>query len=87
MKYVLLVGGMTSLITGDPRDDANQGTQDWWLPVRYTNNQEMGSTHDPGFISDLYYAYMNQMGVLQAGRKIKMEKVMGFLLIGNLELN
>jgi len=56
MKYVLLVGGMTSLITGRPRDDKNQGTQDWWLPVRYTNNKEQGSVHDPGFISDLYYA-------------------------------
>jgi len=56
MKYVLLVGGMTSLITGKSRDDNNQGTQDWWLPVRYTNLKEIGSTYDPGFISDLYYA-------------------------------
>jgi hypothetical protein len=56
MKYVLLVGGMNSLISGVPRDDINQGTKDWWLPVRYTNNKEQGGTHDPGFISDLYYA-------------------------------
>jgi len=56
IKYVMLVGGMKSLLWGASRDDANQGTKDWHVPVRYTNNQEMGSTHDPGFISDLYYA-------------------------------
>ena len=36
-----------------PRDDANQGTQDWYLPVRYAN---IISDTDPGLISDLYYA-------------------------------
>jgi len=56
IKYVLLVGGMTSLIDGVSRDDENQGTKDWYVPVRYTNLQETGNTHDPGFISDLYYA-------------------------------
>ena len=56
IKYVMLVGGMKSLLWGASRDDANQGTKDWHLPVRYTNNKEMGGTHDPGFISDLYYA-------------------------------
>lgn len=56
IKYVMLVGGLNSPLWATPRDDANQGTIDWHLPVRYTNNKEMGSTHDPGFISDLYYA-------------------------------
>jgi hypothetical protein len=56
IKYVMLVGGMTSLISGQSRDDRNKGVNDWWLPVRYTNLREMGSTYDPGFISDLYYA-------------------------------
>ena len=56
MKYVLLVGGMKSLIFGNARDNENEGTIDWHLPVRYTNNRETGSTYDPGFISDLYYA-------------------------------
>jgi len=56
IKYVMLVGGMKSLLWGASKDDANQGTKDWYLPVRYTNNKEMGGTHDPGFISDLYYA-------------------------------
>jgi len=56
IKYVMLVGGMKSLLWGVPRDDKNQGTKDWHVPVRYTNNKEMGSVHDPGFMSDLYYA-------------------------------
>lgn len=56
IKYVMLVGGLDSLIWAIPRDDKNQGTKDWLLPVRYTNLREQGSTYDPGFISDLYYA-------------------------------
>lgn len=56
IDYVLLVGGLNSLFMATPRDDKNKGVMDWLLPVRYTNNKEMGSTHDPGFISDLYYA-------------------------------
>jgi len=63
VKYVLLVGGLNSLIYGQPRDDPNQGTKDWYIPVRYNNifdNPEhpLGeeSVRDPGVISDLYYA-------------------------------
>lgn len=57
VKYVLLVGGLKSLIYGKSRDDANQGTKDWYLPVRYTNlNDGPMEPYDPGFISDLYYA-------------------------------
>jgi hypothetical protein len=53
----LLVGGLNSFIYGKPRDDHNQGTQDWHLPVRYTNlNDGPQEPYDPGFISDLYYA-------------------------------
>jgi hypothetical protein len=55
IKYVLLVGGMKSLLFGTRRDDCNQGSKDWYVPVRYTNLVEMG-LHDPGYISDLYYA-------------------------------
>ena len=55
VSYVLLVGGMNSMITGVSRDDANQGSKDWHVPVRYTN-LDVGSYDDPGFISDLYYA-------------------------------
>jgi len=67
ITYVLLVGGMKSLISGSARDDRNQGTVDWYLPVRYTNmvedhpeppdpNKPSHWIWDPGFISDLYYA-------------------------------
>lgn len=56
VKYVLLVGGMKSLLWGVPRDDRNQGTASWHVPVRYTNLRDSGSIYDPGFISDLYYA-------------------------------
>ena len=56
IKYVLLVGGLNSLIYAERRDDCNQGSKDWLVPVRYTNNKEMGKVNDPGFISDLYYA-------------------------------
>jgi len=55
ITYVLLVGGLNSLFFATPRDDLNQGSEDWYVPVRYTNLQE-GSDGDPGFLSDLYYA-------------------------------
>jgi hypothetical protein len=55
-KCFLLIGGMKSLIIGDSRDDKNIGFKDWYLPVRYSNLKEGGSTYDPGFISDLYFA-------------------------------
>lgn len=56
ITYVMLVGGLKSIIYAQPRDDPNKGDKDWLLPVRYTSNREMGAVHDPGFISDLYYA-------------------------------
>ena len=56
VKYVLLVGGLDSLINAKPKDGPNKGVRDWLLPVRYTNLHDSGGTYDPGFISDLYYA-------------------------------
>ena len=56
IHYVLLVGGLNSMIKATARDDQNQGTKDWWVPVRYTNLYDGGSPQDPGFLSDLYYA-------------------------------
>jgi len=56
ITYVLLVGGLKSIIAGRPRDNTNEGTRHWYLPVRYTNLRDNGSIYDPGFISDLYYA-------------------------------
>jgi hypothetical protein len=56
IHYVLLVGGIKSFIYAKARDDANQGTKDWYVPVRYTNLYDGGSPQDTGCISDLYYA-------------------------------
>ena len=57
IKYVLLVGGLNSYLYGTPRDNLNEGTKDWHVPVRYSNIKEMtGGTKDPGLISDLYFA-------------------------------
>ncbi len=60
--YVLLVGGLKSYIFGNPRDDKNQGSKDWYIPARYTNNVDNDKTHDPGFLSDLYYADIYKEG-------------------------
>lgn len=63
ISYVLLVGGLKSLIWSKPRDDYNQGTKGWHVPVRYTNLFDDpehplsdDTIFDPGVISDLYYA-------------------------------
>ena len=63
ITYVLLVGGLKSKIYAKPRDDANQGSEDWYVPVRYTNLYDVPpnissdpTDYDPGTISDLYYA-------------------------------
>jgi hypothetical protein len=53
IKYVLLVGGMKSYIFGTAQDDANQGSKNWWVPVRYSN---LNDDYEHGYISDLYYA-------------------------------
>lgn len=53
ISYVLLVGGLNSIIYAKPRDTKNHGTSGWHVPVRYTNMEEAG---EPGIISDLYYA-------------------------------
>jgi hypothetical protein len=58
IKYVLIVGGLTSYIWARPRDDDNKGVTGWYVPVRYTNMRYEGTAKigDPGFLSDLYYA-------------------------------
>ena len=52
-----------------PRDDANQGSTGWWVPVRYTNLYDnpkfplaAETVHDPGVISDLYYSDIYEDG-------------------------
>jgi len=62
--YILLVGGIKNIVISKPRDDQNQGSRDWYLPVRYTNlwdNPKFPLTaeaaiFDPGILCDLYYA-------------------------------
>ena len=56
IDYVLLVGGLDSLLSAVPKDDRNKGVADWHVPVRYTNLRDDGKIYDPGYISDLYYA-------------------------------
>ena len=59
VKYVLLVGGLKSIIYGLPRDDRNQGTRDYYVPVRYSNLYDYdpeSKTLEDGYPSDLYYA-------------------------------
>lgn len=66
---VMLVGGVKSVLISKPKDDANQGSTGWWLPVRYTNlwdnpkfPLEAETLHDPGVLCDLYYSDIYQEG-------------------------
>jgi len=69
IKYVLLFGGVKSPIWSKPRDNANVGEKDWYVPVRYTNLYDNPKyplaeevLHDPGVASDLYYADIYKEG-------------------------
>ena len=62
ITYVMLVGGLNSLLNAEPRDDKSQGSKDWYVPVRYTYNREQQGLFDPGFLSDLYYADIYKEG-------------------------
>jgi len=53
ITYVLLGGGLKSHFSANDRDDFNQGTKDWYVPVRYTN---IYIDDEKGCLSDLYYA-------------------------------
>jgi len=71
ISYVLLVGGLKSIIWGNPRENRNYGAKDWYVPVRYHNFYDdpehplsMEKIHDPGVISDLYYADVYKEGGL-----------------------
>jgi hypothetical protein len=57
ITYVLLVGGLKSYIYANDRDDRNQGSTAWHLPVRYANIPMWGGGNvEHGYPSDLYYA-------------------------------
>ena len=53
ITYVLLVGGLKSYIYAKDKDDCNQGSTGWHVPVRYTN---IKLSDEVGVISDLYYS-------------------------------
>ena len=53
ITYVLLVGGLKSYIYANDKDDCNQGSIGWHVPVRYTNIQ---MDDEVGCLSDIYYA-------------------------------
>jgi len=52
VKYVLLVGGLKSLIWANPKEHENYGVKAWHVPVRFT----LLDDYEPGLASDLYYA-------------------------------
>lgn len=58
ITYVLLGGGLKSHLFANDKDDSNQGTKAWHVPVRYTNIYEQAGVgmDEHGCISDLYYA-------------------------------
>lgn len=70
VEYVLLVGGLKNMVFAKPRDNPNEGSTGWHLPVRYTNlfdNPKFplaaeSTLHDPGVISDLYYSDIYDAG-------------------------
>jgi len=69
IKYVMLVGGLKSQFWAKPKDNSNIGSRGWYLPVRYTNlwdnpafPLDEETIHDPGVISDLYYADIYKEG-------------------------
>lgn len=57
VQYVLLVGGLKRYLDNEDKDNCNEGSSAWHVPVRYTNLYDDDPENcDPGFISDLYYA-------------------------------
>jgi hypothetical protein len=68
INYVLLFGGLKSMIYAKPKDDLNQGSKAWYVPVRYSNFQYDAdpsynfTSDEPGYISDLYYADIYKEG-------------------------
>jgi hypothetical protein len=68
ISSVLLVGGLKSHLFAFDREDANQGSKAWWIPVRYTNiylyerYSPTAEIYEPGCPSDLYYADIYKAG-------------------------
>ena len=58
ITYVLLVGGLKSMIYAKAMDTDNYGVSGWYLPVRWSNN----NYDEPGPVTDLYYADIYKAG-------------------------
>jgi len=62
IKYVLLFGGLKTIIYAEGKDDQNQGSKWWHVPVRYSNFLWDGgvgfnfTSGEPNYLTDLYYA-------------------------------
>jgi hypothetical protein len=55
ITYVLLFGGLKTHFYANDKDNRNEGSKGWYVPVRYANLNVV-SDRDHGYISDLYYA-------------------------------
>jgi hypothetical protein len=68
ITYVLLFGGLKTILYAIHKDDINHGASGWYFPVRYSNFQWDGAptynftSGEPGYISDLYYADIYKEG-------------------------
>jgi hypothetical protein len=62
IKYVLLFGGLKSLLFAHDRENKNTGTRAWHVPARYSNLVDPGYISDPGYLCDLYYADIYKEG-------------------------
>jgi len=63
ITYVLLVGGLKSYMYANDKDDTNQGSTAWHVPVRYTNMPDESTyVSTSGVLSDLYYADVYKAG-------------------------
>jgi hypothetical protein len=57
IKYLLLVGGLKNHLTANDRDNINEGSSAWYIPVRYANLWYISwDFSERGIPSDLYYA-------------------------------
>ena len=68
ISYVLLFGGLKSMIYAKARDNDNFGSSGWYVPVRFSNFEYDGGPgynftgSEPGHISDLYYGDIYREG-------------------------
>ncbi|MBN2603558.1 MAG: peptidase C25 [Candidatus Thermoplasmatota archaeon] len=68
IKYVLLFGGLKTIIYAEGKDDKNQGSKWWHVPVRYSNFLWDGgvgfnfTSGEPNYLTDLYYSDIYKQG-------------------------